>query len=161
MKEVRFACFKGFLEDNTMPERKINKIIIHCSDSWYGNAAIIDKWHRQRGFNQIGYHFVIPNGYATYEDWKGQKYNPELDGLIEEGRDIEIVGAHCKGHNKDSIGICLIGKRLFSGNQIHALLKVIKAMTDIYGPLNIYGHYEFNPHKTCPNIDMDWLRGIL
>ena len=37
-------------------------IIVHHSDSDYGSAAIIDKWHRERGFDELGYHFVIGNG---------------------------------------------------------------------------------------------------
>lgn len=141
--------------------RKINKIIIHCSDSWFGDRDLIDSWHRERGWNGIGYHFVITNGYPTYKDWKSQKYRSDIDGLIETGRPLDVIGAHCKGHNKDSIGICLIGKRLFSWKQISALQKLIKDLLDTYGHLEVYGHYEFNPYKTCPNIDMKWLRSIL
>lgn len=55
-------------------------------------AAMIREWHLERGFSDIGYHFVI---------WR--------DGYIEEGRPISRIGAHAKGHNSDSIGICLVG----------------------------------------------------
>ena len=70
-------------------------IIIHCSATRAGQdftATDIDRWHRQRGFRSIGYHFVI-----------------RLDGTIEPGRDVALDGAHCTGWNHRSIGICYIG----------------------------------------------------
>ena len=69
-------------------------IIIHCSATRAGQdftATDIDRWHRQRGFRSIGYHFVI-----------------RLDGTIEPGRDVALDGAHCTGWNHRSIGICYI-----------------------------------------------------
>lgn len=75
--------------------RKINQIIVHCSATPEGknfNANDIDRWHKERGFDCIGYHYVI-----------------DLDGTIEKGRPIEKVGAHVKGHNSNSIGVCYIG----------------------------------------------------
>ena len=75
--------------------RSINKIVIHCSATMEGkpfNAESIRQMHLQRGFNDIGYHFVVL-----------------LDGTVEEGRSLETVGAHASGHNRFSIGICYIG----------------------------------------------------
>ena len=75
--------------------RDVNKIIIHCSATQEGkeiSAATIDEWHKARGWRGIGYHYVIG-----------------LDGMIEYGRPITETGAHVKGHNKGSIGICYIG----------------------------------------------------
>ena len=75
--------------------RKIKEIIIHCSATREGRnytVADIDRWHRERGFFSIGYHFVIYR-----------------DGSIHVGRSVEEVGAHCKGHNTVSIGVCYIG----------------------------------------------------
>ena len=75
--------------------RKIKEIIIHCSATKEGRnftVADIDRWHRERGFFCIGYHFVIYR-----------------DGSIHVGRSVEEVGAHCKGHNTVSIGVCYIG----------------------------------------------------
>lgn len=75
--------------------RFIDEIIIHCADTRPDqdiSAAIIDRWHKERGFDCIGYHFFI-----------------KLDGTIEVGRNIDKVGAHCKGHNSNSIGICYAG----------------------------------------------------
>ncbi len=75
--------------------RKIKEIIIHCSATPEGKdftVQDIDKWHRQRGFKGIGYHYVIYR-----------------DGSTHQGRDLECAGAHCMGHNANSIGICYIG----------------------------------------------------
>ena len=75
--------------------RKIDSIIVHCSATKAGQdftAADIDRWHRERGFNGIGYHYVI-----------------RLDGRLEKGREIDLAGAHCKGWNERSVGICYIG----------------------------------------------------
>ena len=75
--------------------RKINLIVIHCSDT-YARMDIgvneIRQWHLQRGFNDIGYHYVI-----------------RRDGAIEQGRPIEKPGAHAAGYNTNSIGICYAG----------------------------------------------------
>lgn len=70
------------------------EIILHCSATVEGKnftAADIDRWHKEKGYKKIGYHFVI-----------------DLDGTLEKGRQLNERGAHCKGHN-DSIGICYIG----------------------------------------------------
>ena len=75
--------------------REIKKIIVHCSatpESMDVGAEEIRSWHKERGWNDIGYHDVI-----------------RRDGTLEKGRDISIAGAHAKGHNFSSIGVCLIG----------------------------------------------------
>ena len=95
--------------------REIDKIIIHCSASKWGNAEIIDSWHRDRGFAKIGYHFVIDNCYPDYEHFLTQAPESVQDGFVEPGRPVSEIGAHVYGHNKKSIGICLIGDDVFSG----------------------------------------------
>jgi N-acetylmuramoyl-L-alanine amidase len=75
--------------------RKINKIILHCSATPEGrhhDVADIRRWHLKRGFNDIGYHFLI-----------------HIDGTVEEGRPLNKQGAHCSGQNRGSIGICYVG----------------------------------------------------
>ena len=75
--------------------RTINKIIIHCTATPEGRShdvADITRWHLKRGFNTIGYHFLI-----------------HLDGTIETGRSIKKPGAHTSGQNQRSIGICYVG----------------------------------------------------
>lgn len=136
--------------------RDINKIIIHCSASDWGSRKVIDKWHKERGWDEIGYHFVITNGFIDY----ARPYLPENDGVIQRGRAIDKVGAHVKRHNRHSVGICLIGKAHFSGSQLKSLTELVKKLMckhNIHTD-NIFGHYEFDRNKTCPNIEMDWLR---
>jgi len=75
--------------------KTINKLIVHCSATREGQDITVDTirdWHLKRGWSDIGYHYVV-----------------KLDGTIETGRSVELMGAHVKGHNKDSIGICYIG----------------------------------------------------
>ncbi len=132
--------------------REIDKIIVHCSASDFGDAQLIDQWHRERGFKMIGYHYVILNGYRR----KGV-YREDDDGLIEIGRPLDEVGAHCRGYNKTSIGICLIGNRLFSERQLfYALPSLLKELMNRFslGLEDVYGHREFNLHKSCPNFDI-------
>ena len=139
--------------------RNIKKIIIHCSDSDFGDAALIDKWHKERGWEGIGYHYVIMNSYRSKDNYK-----KEDDGLIEFGRPVEKVGAHCKGENADSVGICLIGRHTFTAEQLLVSLpKLVNDLTVSFGlvPGNVHGHYEFEPAKTCPNISMEVLRNFL
>jgi N-acetylmuramoyl-L-alanine amidase len=132
-----------------MAKRKVNEIVIHCSDSTFGNAAIIDSWHRKRKppFKKIGYHFVICR-----------------DGEIEEGRGLEEVGAHVKGRNRHTIGICVIGKLLFTYEekmpdvQKAALMRLIHHLTEMYPDAKIRGHYELDRGKSCPNFCMTQFR---
>lgn len=127
--------------------RKINKIIVHCADTPEGRdvrAAEIKRWHtKERGWNDIGYHYVI-----------------DLDGTIEPGRPIEVAGAHCTGHNADSIGICYVGgcdakmqpRDTRTEEQKAALLLLLKYLVAKYPGAKIYGHKDF-AQKACPSFD--------
>jgi hypothetical protein len=148
--------------------RKIGKIVIHCSDSAFGDVATIRRWHtdlppRGNGWKDIGYHFVILNGFR-----KVRELDPAADGLIEPGRPVEQIGSHVKNHNKDSIGICLVGGRDPHGKsetdiwlterQRVALFGLLDDLLSCYPDARIVGHLEFNPEKTCPNLNIDALR---
>ena len=138
----------------------IKKIIIHCSDSEFGDIDLIDSWHKQRGFLGCGYHYIILNGCPTH----GKSYNPKLDGVMQPGRQLREVGAHCKNHNHDSIGICLIGKCHFTAIQLYqSLPDLIVTLMDLPGITadSIFGHRDFDTQKTCPNFDVGLLRGFL
>lgn len=134
--------------------RTIKKIIVHCSDSDDSldiGRKEIDEWHRERGFLSesgisIGYHFVI-----------------RRNGTIEIGRPISEVGAHCKGQNSNSIGICWVGRKAIGSKQRVELFKLLKSLMVQYKiPIDaVYGHYEFDPNKTCPNLDMVKVRAEL
>ena len=135
--------------------RKINKIIVHCSDSSWGNAAEIDKWHKEFGWKGIGYHYVILNG-----NIHPRVFAEEFDGALELGRPVEEQGAHVKGMNEDTIGVCLIGIDIFSKKQKSMLNKLLYSLCREYelSRKDILGHYETPTGaaqgKTCPNINM-------
>jgi len=139
--------------------RKINQIIIHCSDSSFGNVEIIRDWHvKGNGWDDIGYHYVITNGC----DHKNA-FSHDRDGAVELGRPIDVKGSHCYGHNSDSIGVCLIGIKDFTNQQYESLKKLcVDLMARFNIPLeNIKGHCEYNSKKTCPNINPDFIREII
>ncbi len=126
--------------------RNIDKIIIHCSATPDGKdftVQQIDKWHRERGFASIGYHFVIYR-----------------DGSVHRGRPIEQVGAHTSGHNANSIGICYIGgcsadgkspKDTRTPEQCSALIALCRGLRYKFPRASIHGHNEFAP-KDCPSF---------
>ncbi len=133
---------------------KPNKIILHCSATQEGKdfkAADIDKWHKERGFKKIGYHYVI-----------------DLDGTVEKGREETENGAHTVGHNTTSIGICYIGglakdgktpKDTRTDKQKEAMYKLVADLMKKYNlPLNkVYGHYNF-ANKACPSFKIENFR---
>ena len=142
-----------------MEKRKIESAIIHCSDSDFGDRNLIDQWHRERGWNGIGYHYVITNGVLK----SGAPYDPFSDGLIQTGRDVSIPGAHCKGFNKHSIGICLIGRHSFTAEQLwHSLPQLLSLLMFEHdlSPSQILGHNAFSRSKTCPNIPKEIITKI-
>lgn len=146
-------------------KRSVRKIIIHCSDSEWGSASEIRKWHLANNWsdinniNDVGYHFVISNGMI-----KPSLYLPALDGTIETGRDIELAGAHARGDNHDSIGICLIGRHSFTRDQYISLYTLLDSLCRLFSvPYeNIMGHYEtdsgLSQGKTCPNFNVANIR---
>lgn len=125
--------------------RQINYIIIHCSATKAEQdfrAKDIDRWHRERGWDGIGYHKVI-----------------DLDGTIEPGRSEAKPGAHCKGHNSDSIGICYIGGLDKNGKsadtrtelQKAALARLVADYKRRFPNAKVVGHRDMpNVHKACP-----------
>ena len=127
--------------------RKIDKIIIHCSatpPTLNIGAAEIRLWHIERGWKDIGYHYVI-----------------RRDGTIEPGRPIEKIGAHCKGKNKNSIGLCLIGgvdknntpKENFTPEQWETLAATTRILRGQFKGVTVHGHNEFSS-KACPSFDV-------
>lgn len=137
---------------------KFNGIVIHCSDSVFGNAQTIEEWHKERGFDDIGYHITILNGQIEPD-----KHIGFLDGQTEVGRDWDINGAHAKGYN-DWFGICLIGVDTFTDKQFAALLTACRDIMQRYGidAEHVIGHYECKgTTKTCPNFDVSEIRRLL
>ena len=121
--------------------RSITEIIIHCSDTPDGQrfyAKDIDSWHRKRGFDGIGYHFVVP-----------------VDGRLEQGRRVGRIGAHAKPWNRNSIGICMIGRDRFSLPAWDCLRTLVVGLHSVYPKARIMGHRDVpGVAKTCPNFDV-------
>lgn len=147
-----------------MQERKNNPtgLIIHCSDSIYGDIELFRKWHLDNGWDDIGYNWVITNGVIKQKS----QYKKEKDGILQVGRDTKFIGAHAKGYNESHLSICLAGRWHFTWAQFAVLFEQIKQIkADYIPPLkveDIIGHYEVDTQgKTCPNIDMGSLRGYL
>lgn len=123
--------------------RQIDFIGVHCSSSdleIHDNIETIRLWHIARGFTDIGYNFVILK-----------------NGTICNGRPIEKIPAHIYGHNKNSIGVCLTGDKIFSSDQFASLKKLLIELMDKYKltPLDVLPHKAFNKNKTCPNFDLE------
>ncbi len=129
--------------------RKINKIIIHCTATPEGrehDVADIRRWHLKRGFNDIGYHYLI-----------------HIDGTIEEGRPITRQGAHCSRQNRGSIGICYVGgmskdmkkaKDTRTQAQKDSLIKLMHELIYKYNKdMTIHGHNEY-ANKACPSFNV-------
>lgn len=82
--------------------RKINYIVVHCSatrEAYVLTPEALESEHRRRGFRTTGYHYYI-----------------RRDGTVLGTRSLELPGAHCRGHNKYSIGICYEGGLDARGN---------------------------------------------
>lgn len=145
--DVTWAKLLGNIDKLKMSSRRINEIIVHCSATREGRdytVADITKWHKQRGFNDIGYHYVIYR-----------------DGSLHNGRDVNLVGAHCTNHNAHSIGVCYIGGCKTDGTspkdtrtdaQKAALLSLLKDLRKKYPYAKIHGHRDF-ANKACPSFD--------
>jgi len=129
----------------------MTNVIIHCSDSSFGNAALITKWHVcERKFETIGYHYVILNGRLS-----AYKMNSYFDGHIETGRpldddsDLELdeAGAHAFKYN-NAVGICLIGlSGTFTISQLRALTHLINRLRDQFKEINVIQHSDVDNKK--------------
>lgn len=128
-------------------KRIINEIIIHCSATVEGKdytTEDIKKWHRARGFSDIGYHYIIYR-----------------DGSIHNGRNVNISGAHCTNHNAHSIGICYIGgvdkynkpKDTRTLEQKNSLKNLLLKLKVLYPKATIHGHCEY-ANKACPSFNV-------
>jgi N-acetylmuramoyl-L-alanine amidase len=139
---------------------QLTHITVHCSatkPSVYVDRAVIDRWHRAKGWLGIGYHFVI-----------------KRDGIVEAGRPLDKVGAHVERHNVGNIGICMAGglkesdgspEDNFTHEQYHALALLLQALTAQHGISqdHILGHRDWpNVAKACPCFDVkSWLAGCV
>ena len=127
--------------------RRINEIIVHCTATPEGRdytVADIRQMHKAQGWVDIGYHYLIYR-----------------DGSIHEGRNVDMVGAHCQGHNAQSIGVCYVGgvardgktpKDTRTAAQKDALIHLLMQLVCLYPDATIRGHRDFAA-KACPSFD--------
>ena len=138
--------------------RKISLIVIHCSavrPDQRSSAEDIDKWHKDRGFKGIGYHYVI-----------------RRDGTIEPGRPEWMIGAHChvagQNHNKYSIGVCYEGGLDIRGQpadtrtaeQKQTMRRLLEELHERYPRAVMVGHHDLYPPKPCPCFDVAEYRDL-
>ena len=141
-----------------LTNRRIDTLVLHCAatvNTIDYDAYDIDKWHLNRGWSGIGYHYVVL-----------------LDGTVQKGRWVDYIGAHVKGHNRHTIGICYIGglgedRRpaydQMTAPQEESVIKLIQKMLDGYrldpNHGGLLGHNEFpGVMKSCPCMHMDQFR---
>lgn len=129
--------------------RKIKYIVVHTSESYpYMDIGVkeIDRWHKEKGYVGVGYHYVV-----------------RKNGEIEEGRKEYQVGAHCFGYNHNSIGVCWVGglkngtKKEYVDDrtdaQKEALIGLLMKLVIKYPDAKIVGHRDLDPKKECPLFD--------
>lgn len=132
--------------------RTINELIVHCADTPAGmdiGADEIRRWHTDpepagNGWSDIGYHYVI-----------------RRNGEVEVGRAVEIVGAHCRGSNFNSLGVCLVGGRGETGGadfnftraQMDSLETLYADLQDWFAGIKITGHRD-HAGKPCPSFNV-------
>ncbi len=128
--------------------RPIHEIIIHCTATPEGKDYTVDDiraWHKQRGWSDIGYHYVVAR-----------------DGRVFAGRPIGQIGAHVEGHNTGTIGISYIGgltrdgltaKDTRTAAQRSSLLWLTRQLVDKFPVIKVTGHNQY-ANKACPSFDV-------
>lgn len=126
-----------------------NWIILHCSSTppkWDHGIDEITRWHIARGFKTVGYHVFI-----------------RRDGTKQKGRDLSAIGAHCVGHNHDSVGVCMAGgvaadavtpEDNFTTEQWTTLYLTLKELHEEFPKAVIVGHRDLDAGKACPSFDV-------
>lgn len=129
--------------------RTINEIIIHCTGSIPSTGTTVesvrDYYVKHNGWKDIGYHYLI-----------------YLDGSIRQGRPIDQEGAHCSGHNANTIGICYVGglddnkkpKDTRTVRQVAAIRQLVQSLKVCFPTIRkVSGHYMYD-NKDCPCFDV-------
>lgn len=138
----------------TMAPERIQYLVVHCAASRPSmdiGVTDIRRWHLQRGFLDIGYHYVI-----------------RRDGTVEKGRADTTPGAHVQNYNGKSLGICLAGgvtehdvnvaEDNFTPPQFAALHELLTRLQATHPKAQIVGHRDLNKGKACPSFDVkEWV----
>ena len=128
--------------------RTINRIIVHCTATPEGRVETVEsirRMHKAKGWADIGYHYLI--------GLNGERWN---------GRNVNLVGAHCEGYNTNSIGVCYVGgcdknmkaKDTRTDKQKAALIALLKDLRKLYPKAKIVSHRDLDRKgKACPSFD--------
>ena len=147
--------------------RDINLIVVHCSATKPTidiGAHEIRKWHMAKNWSDIGYHNII-----------------RRNGTLEHGRDLARSGAHAKGYNANSLGVCMVGgvdaygkpENNFTGEQFATLRGYLDTMLEVFPGSKVLGHRDLSVDlnedgaitpdewmKQCPCFDAkEWYYG--
>lgn len=140
--------------------RTYETIVLHCSatpPTMLIGVDTINRWHIERGWAMCGYHFVV-----------------KRDGTVERGRPVWRAGAHARGHNQNTIGVCMIGgvdydgkpEKNFEMAQYKAVRNLVAQLRAVFGNMNVIGHRDLpNVAKACPSFCVQnhftekWCRG--
>lgn len=142
-----------FRDELRKSKRKIKYIIVHCTGTPEGRHVTVDdirRWHTEpkpkgNGWSDIGYHVVV-----------------YIDGSVHNGRNVDLIGAHCEGYNANSIGVVYVGgcdkkmkpKDTRTGEQKKSLEKLLKDLRRMYPNAKIVGHCDLDKKgKKCPCFD--------
>jgi N-acetyl-anhydromuramyl-L-alanine amidase AmpD len=144
-----------------MPKAQFKKrsqtdfIVVHCAATKASmdiGVREIRQWHVQKGWLDVGYHFVI-----------------RRNGTVEDGRPHDVVGAHVEGFNSRSIGICLAGgidakgnpENNFTPEQFNSLKLMLIAQMRTYPHATVVGHNDLFKGKACPSFKVStWLQSV-
>lgn len=135
--------------------RKIDTIIVHCAAVGPTSTVTtedIARWHiHDRHFRDIGYHYIV-----------------DQKGIIHCGRPLNEMGAHAKGHNATSIGICYIGGLDSHGEpadtrtplQQLAIKQLIALLVNEFKIYDVLGHRDLSPDVNGDGeiTSVDWIK---
>ena len=134
-----------------MARKLTDYIIIHRAATparMDGDIKAVDRWHRERGFRMVGYHYFI-----------------KRDGTLQPGRELMNAGAHATGYNEKSVGICLAGglaedkttpEANFTTKQWEALQALVSVLQEKFPKAQVIGHSDV-ANKACPCFDVkEW-----
>lgn len=133
-----------------MKRARTDLIVVHCSatppDMDIG-ADTIDRWHKARGWSSIGYHYVV-----------------RRNGVADVGRPHDETGAHCKGHNHNSVAVCWVGGVDNAGNpqdnrtikQKYGLLGIIAMLRELYPQAVVVGHRNLSKDVDGDGVVEEW-----
>lgn len=152
---------------HTFPKDNDDGTVTYLGRKYASRDALPLSVRREKGngWSSIGYHKVVTNGYPLWNDWNSKTCREEWDGKAADTLPEDRAGIHARGYNQNSLGICYIGRGMSPATpkQRGSLAREIYSWMWKYRiPIEkVVGHYEVDPNKSCPNMEMalfrEWL----